>query len=371
MGPAGNIDTTSSAVDLGSTATVNALRGFLDAVTSHLSLEVSLSRLAAAFDASAIGRFGFVIAPPREQPTVVTARADAGTREWLNHAARAGQLVDRDRRLLRGRTAGPVSSPPHGFAMELPHFAAVAVRSHDDDAAVGWAVLLGDFEHTEPSIGHLELAADFAGLAVNHDRRLRSLTRRATHDELTELHNRGAIIAELAARIASGETAGVLYLDLDRFKDVNDHLGHEVGDQVLRAAAARLARTIRSGDRIGRLGGDEFAVVFAVDDHPRESIALAQRMIDSLAPPFHVADQRLRLAVSVGIARFTTDGRAADEAAADLRDNVPSRSARELPDDAASIAAARELIAAADHAMYRAKRAGTNSWALDGSAAEH
>jgi diguanylate cyclase (GGDEF)-like protein len=126
---------------------------------------------------------------------------------------------------------------------------------------------------------------------------------RARHDHLTELPNR-AYLHELIDGALQAPDRGpvtVLFLDLDGFKTVNDTLGHEVGDALLRTAAARLSARTRGGDVIGRLGGDEF-VVLAPDCDTAGGIALADRMRSAFDQPFAIGDVELPLSASIGIA---------------------------------------------------------------------
>ena len=126
---------------------------------------------------------------------------------------------------------------------------------------------------------------------------------RARHDHLTDLPNR-AYLHELidgALQSPDRRPVTVLFLDLDGFKTVNDTLGHEVGDSLLQATAARLSARTRGGDVIGRLGGDEF-VVLAPDCDTRGGIALADRMATAFDDPFAIGDVELPLSVSIGIA---------------------------------------------------------------------
>jgi diguanylate cyclase (GGDEF)-like protein len=127
----------------------------------------------------------------------------------------------------------------------------------------------------------------------------------ARHDLLTGLPNRLLFSEHVQAAFAHGRHDGssaVLCLDLDRFKAVNDMLGHPAGDALLRAVARRMLACMREGDLMVRLGGDEFAVVQAATSQPIEATALAQRLIEALAEPFEIAQQRVEIGVSVGIA---------------------------------------------------------------------
>ena len=127
----------------------------------------------------------------------------------------------------------------------------------------------------------------------------------------------------------------MLFLDLDRFKVVNDSLGHEAGDRLLHAVARRLAEAVRSGDTVARLGGDEFTVLTAAAAGPREAVRLAERIVAALREPFTVEGRQVFAGASVGIA-----------------EGEPGQTAPE------------ELLRQADLALYRAKRERRGGWAL-------
>jgi diguanylate cyclase (GGDEF)-like protein/PAS domain S-box-containing protein len=131
------------------------------------------------------------------------------------------------------------------------------------------------------------------------------LTERAVRDPLTGLANRGLLEERLRAVLArdarSGDTTGVLFLDLDGFKAVNDDHGHLVGDTVLRTVAARLVAGVRPSDTVARLGGDEFVVL--VEAATEEGVAaLVHRLRDAVAAPMAIGDLDLKVGVSVGVA---------------------------------------------------------------------
>ncbi len=160
---------------------------------------------------------------------------------------------------------------------------------------------------------------------------------RALHDELTGLPNRPHLEQHLdqGLRLAHREAfgLGVLFLDLDHFKEVNDSLGHAAGDDLLRAVTRRLRESLREADFLARLGGDEFVAVLMPLHDDRSAIRVADKLIEALTEPFPLDGHEIHIGVSVGIARYPEDG-----------DGWQA------------------LLGAADAAMYRAKQAGRNTW---------
>ena len=159
----------------------------------------------------------------------------------------------------------------------------------------------------------------------------------ARHDGLTGLLNRGAFRERLdreLAKVTRGDRGFALhYVDLDRFKQVNDGLGHHAGDALLRASAERLGRAVGGDGVVARLGGDEFGVLqFAPADRGCAA-ALAERILEALAPPCTVEGAQVHTGASIGVTRCPRDGRGADE-----------------------------LLRNADSAMYRAKLAGRGGY---------
>jgi diguanylate cyclase (GGDEF)-like protein/PAS domain S-box-containing protein len=154
----------------------------------------------------------------------------------------------------------------------------------------------------------------------------------ARHDALTGLPNRSAFASEIEQAIVryrrSGERFAVFYLDLDRFKEVNDTLGHPAGDLLLKSVAGRLRSNIRDSDMVGRFGGDEFAILATNLVHPTDAGILAGKLVEAMARPFSIDGTELHTGASIGIATCDHDGADAD---------------------------AETLLAHADAALYRAK----------------
>jgi diguanylate cyclase (GGDEF)-like protein len=138
----------------------------------------------------------------------------------------------------------------------------------------------------------------------------------AKHDALTGLPNRVLFrsrIEEALRLVPRDQTVAVLCLDLDRFKNVNDTLGHPIGDALLQEVADRLQGCARQSDTIARLGGDEFAIVQAGCDQPSSATGLAQRIIETLSAPFEIEGHHIVIGASLGIAIAPTDGNGPDQ----------------------------------------------------------
>jgi diguanylate cyclase (GGDEF)-like protein len=157
----------------------------------------------------------------------------------------------------------------------------------------------------------------------------------AYHDDLTGLPNRASFAEQLDAMTRRARRAdwafAVMFLDLDRFKVVNDSLGHHAGDQLLRVAATRIQRCIRESDLLFRMGGDEFTVLLEDVRGPEQTAAVAHRILDAMAEPVQLQQHEIRVTVSIGMALFP-------------RDDVTGE----------------RLVKSADTAMYRAKELGRN-----------
>ena len=134
----------------------------------------------------------------------------------------------------------------------------------------------------------------------------------AQFDALTDLPNRIVCQDRLGRALAQAQRKGwgmaVLFIDLDRFKLVNDMLGHAIGDAALRKSGERLAHCVRAGDTVARIGGDEFAVVLAEIARPEDAGAVAQKILEAMTPPMQIEGHEVFVSASVGIAAFPADG---------------------------------------------------------------
>jgi len=156
-------------------------------------------------------------------------------------------------------------------------------------------------------LARIAALADNAGIALDNARLLERVHHDALHDRLTGLPNR-ALIEDRVNAALSTSTPSLLFIDLDRFKNVNDTLGHGAGDRLIRQVGHRLRSVLRSDDTLGRLGGDEFVVLLQSDPE-----GVAMRIADALRAPFHVDDRELYISCSIGIATAPVDGATYEE----------------------------------------------------------
>ena len=134
----------------------------------------------------------------------------------------------------------------------------------------------------------------------------------ASHDTLTDLPNRSLLMDRLSQAIhqarRSGKSVAVLFIDLDRFKNINDSLGHDIGDQVIIEAARRLSASVRAGDTVARLGGDEFVVVLNEIGWRDDVVTVSRKILDAVAEPMLLCGHELYLSSSIGVSLYAQDG---------------------------------------------------------------
>jgi diguanylate cyclase (GGDEF)-like protein len=198
----------------------------------------------------------------------------------------------------------------------LGSVASVAVPIATREHLLG-ALIVSVTERPERLAPCPELADRLSGVvaqarsALENGRLLDQITHQARHDALTGLINRGhfgeCLQSATADRSAAVRGATVFYLDLDCFKEVNDRLGHEAGDELLCGVARRLLDSVRPGDIVARLGGDEFAVLVHDIGAPEEVEAVASRLAGAFAEPFALAGEQLAVAASIGRASWPAD----------------------------------------------------------------
>jgi diguanylate cyclase (GGDEF)-like protein/PAS domain S-box-containing protein len=190
--------------------------------------------------------------------------------------------------------------------------------------------------YRDPQTG--EIVRWFGTSTDVHDRKMAEQTARHTalHDTLTGLPNR-TMLFEYASHLLAHHTrtsqcAAVLFIDLDRFKPINDTHGHEAGDAVLKEVADRISRSLRTADIVTRLGGDEFVVLLQDIRNPGDAADVGRHIGDRICQPYEIGELKLSLSMSLGISIFPDDGRDIET-----------------------------LVAHADLAMYQAKQGGRNN----------
>lgn len=172
-------------------------------------------------------------------------------------------------------------------------------------------------------------------LRLKAEEKIRQL---AFYDTLTDLPNRRLLLDRLDQALSHAErhqrSLAVMFMDIDHFKNVNDTLGHDVGDELLKVMAARLNTCVRSEDTIARQGGDEFVVVLSEIGNPQDAAIVAEKIIETLRQPISIKGHELQVTCSIGIAVYPAQG----------------------TDDAVV------LMKKADIAMYAVKEAGRNGY---------
>ncbi|HEX7650062.1 MAG TPA: EAL domain-containing protein [Noviherbaspirillum sp.] len=368
-GSAGNLGATTLA-QLAKEAEEHAIERRLDEV------KPLMSRLSQAFDAVAAVLNTEVYIEDRlsirqgeEMAQVLVVDDDRSTRSSLRHTLqrdgfRVEEAADGAQALQMLKRMQPdvilmdaVMPVMDGFTacarvQELPNGRAIPVlmiTALEDNTSVERAFAAGASDYIPKPIHFAVLSQRVRRIieANQAEKRIRHL---AYNDLLTGLPNRALFMDQLGRRIeqarVAGEAVAVLFLDLDRFKNVNDTLGHDVGDRLLVAVAQRIRRSVRNADCVARLGGDEFTVVLADVATPNAAIVAAQNICRALSTPFQIDGHDIFVTTSVGISMY--------------------------PHDATDVGT---LLKHADTAMYRAKK--TNSGfqffeaAMEHSISEH
>ena len=214
---------------------------------------------------------------------------------------------------------------------EIAALAKEAARVKAELAAVADAQLREANAHLVFATVRAQATAETAERTAVH------MTHLAAHDILTGLPNRALLADRLDRAIAFAQRHGtkvaLMYLDLDRFKRVNDSLGHPVGDRLLQSIAKRLLACVRTCDTVSRQGGDEFAVLLSEVASAQDAGLTAERLLGAMAEPYLIDGHRLDVTLSIGIGLYPDDGKDA-----------------------------KSLVRNADTAMYRAKSSGCNHY---------
>jgi diguanylate cyclase (GGDEF)-like protein len=218
-----------------------------------------------------------------------------------------------------------------GLGMSMAYFQPIVWRN-----AVCGVLVLGYRAAPAITEGDRKQISDFAdrvAVAISSAWRDEQLYQQAHYDALTGLPNRLLLKDRVNREVARCQRAGggfaLLFIDLDHFKNVNDTLGHSLGDRVLKETASRISSCLRVSDTVSRLGGDEFVVILSNPQHPRDAAVIGDHIVGRLSEAFLIDQQSCFLSASIGVASFPQDGTSAET-----------------------------LIRNADTAMYRAKAGG-------------
>jgi diguanylate cyclase (GGDEF)-like protein/PAS domain S-box-containing protein len=246
----------------------------------------------------------------------------AALREHISHAL---QGEPQQFELATAEMVGGSAGPRTLQIACIPHLGS------RDEGVLGCYMLGNDVTALKRAQEDLRIAA----MHLKDDaRRLEFL---AHHDALTALPNRAMFEDRAREAVAHarrhGKTAAFLFLDLDNFKPINDRLGHQVGDQLLKLIAARLRASVRGEDFVARIGGDEFCVLLQDIADAREAASVAQKLVHELAKPYRIGEHQASVGASIGIACVPQDG-----------------------EDVATV------LRLADSAMYRVKERGRNGY---------
>lgn len=229
--------------------------------------------------------------------------------------------------------------PRVNYAREHGLKAAMAIPVLANDKAVA-VIVFFVFEsraEDERLVGLVSAIAAQLGLVIQRIQMEETIRQMAYHDTLTGLPNRTLFQDHLNLAIIHSQRKkqklALLFLDLDRFKDINDTLGHDIGDQLLQGVADRLRHCVRGSDTVSRLGGDEFNVLLQELGHADDAAAIAKKIVESVSHPLVIKNNTVQITASIGIAMY--------------------------PDDGSN---AGNLLKNADFAMYQAKKRGRNNY---------
>jgi len=220
-----------------------------------------------------------------------------------------------------------------------PTIAVVVLSGVNDQGLALHAVRQGAQDYLVKGQGHPELLARAVRYAIERKRSEEHLTYLAQYDHLTGLVNRTLFRDRLVQAMARckrmQQPIGLMLLDLDRFKAVNDTFGHDMGDELLKAVSERLKTCVREVDTVARMGGDEFTIILEGASSEQSILVVAKRITEFIATPFELKGHHISVGVSIGITTYPHDDYPADE-----------------------------LLKHADTAMYRAKQQGGSAFHL-------
>lgn len=227
-----------------------------------------------------------------------------------------------------------------------PSIPVVVLSGVADQSLALQAVQQGAQDYLVKGQGHPEMLARSIRYAIERKRAEEHLMYLAQYDHLTGLVNRSLfrdrLIQAMARSKRMNQQIGLMLLDLDRFKAVNDTFGHDMGDELLKAVAERLKACVREVDTVARMGGDEFTIILEGASSEQNILVVAKRITESIATPFELKGHQISIGISIGVTIYPHDDHPVDE-----------------------------LLKHADMAMYRAKQQGGNAFHLHETSGTH
>jgi two-component system cell cycle response regulator len=227
-----------------------------------------------------------------------------------------------------------------------PTIPVVVLSGVSDQSLALQAVQQGAQDYLVKGQGHPELLARAIRYAIERKRSEEHLTYLAQYDHLTGLVNRtlfrDRLVQAMARTKRMQQPIGLMLLDLDRFKAVNDTFGHDMGDELLKAVTERFKTCVREVDTVARMGGDEFTIILEGVSSEQNILVVAKRITESIAAPFELKGHHISVGVSIGITIYPHDDHPVDE-----------------------------LLKHADMAMYRAKQQGGSAFHLHETSGTH
>ena len=227
-----------------------------------------------------------------------------------------------------------------------PTIPVVVLSGVSDQSLALQAVRQGAQDYLVKGQGHPELLARAIRYAIERKRFEEHLTYLAQYDHLTGLVNRtlfrDRLVQAMARNKRMQQMIGLMLLDLDRFKLVNDTFGHDIGDELLKAVSERLKTCVREVDTVARMGGDEFTIILEGVSSEQNVLVVAKRITESIATPFELKGHCISIGISIGITIYPQDDHPVDE-----------------------------LLKHADTAMYQAKQQGGSAFHLHEASGTH
>ena len=267
----------------------------------------------------------------RTPPKDATGKSPEVNERARDVASTAATLAAREAAVLAREQAADRREASADLRDALADRREAAARRSDEHRAHTASQLLEANEHLVVAAVHAQTLTEVA------ENTALQMSVKAERDFLTGLPNRALLTDRLAQSIALAQRhrkkVALMYLDLDQFKNINDSLGHSVGDQLLQSVARRLESCVRHSDTVSRQGGDEFVVLLSEVTAAQDAVLAAGKLIKAIAEPHLIGEHRLNATLSIGISLY--------------------------PDDGEDVEA---VLTNADTAMYYAKRNGRNNW---------